>query len=60
MKLTSIGQLHKLQRYCRFTLALTAIVALAMLVVGIPAVRAQISKLMFVSTTRVDPAIDRP
>ena len=59
MDLASIGQLHKLQRYCRFTLALIAIVALAMLVVGIPAVRAQISKLMFVSTTRVDPAIDR-
>jgi len=60
MEPTIIGQLHKLQRYCRFTLALTAIVALAMLVVGMPAVRAQINKLMFVSTTRIDPAIDRP
>jgi hypothetical protein len=34
MELASIGQLHKLQCYCRFTLALTAIVAVAMLVVG--------------------------
>ena len=59
MEPTIIGQLHKLQRYGRFTLALIAIVALAMLVMGIPAVRAQISKLMFVSTTRVDPAIER-
>jgi hypothetical protein len=59
MKPAIIGQLHKLQRYCRFMLALTAIIALAMLVVGIPVARAQISKLMFVSTTRVDPVRDR-
>lgn len=55
-----IGPLHKLQRYCRLTLALTAIVALAMLVMGIPAVRAQVSKLMFASTSRVDPVIVKP
>ena len=53
MELTS-SQLHKLQRYCRVTLALTAIIALAMLVVGIPAVRAQINKLRFTSATRKD------
>jgi hypothetical protein len=34
MELARIGQLHNLQCYCRFTLALTAIVVLAMLVVG--------------------------
>ena len=54
MESTIIGQLHKLQRYGRFALALTAIVALAMLVVGIPAVRTQISKLRFTSATRKD------
>jgi len=54
MESAIIGQLHKLQRYGRFTLALTAIVALAMLVVGIPAVRTQISKLRFTSATRKD------
>jgi hypothetical protein len=54
MDLASIGQLHKLQRYCRFTLALIAIVALAMLVVGMPAVRVQINKLRFTSATRKD------
>jgi len=46
-----IGQLHKLRRYYRFTLALTAIIALAMLVVGIPAARTQISKLRLTTTT---------
>ena len=60
MESAIIGQLHKLQRYGRLILALTAIVTLALLVVGIPAARAQISKLMFISTTRVDPVIDRP
>ena len=44
-----IEPLHKLQRYYRFTLALIALITLAMFVVGIPAVRAQVSKLMVAS-----------